>query len=177
MLDEKRVKEAESNIRLYLSDGLLKKVTENESLIKLFIKNAKESLEIANKIYNEEISDLWTIVCSYYSMYYLSNAILLKLGYKVGDKISHKVVADALITYVRKKLKDSLIEEYEDAKDEALNLAGIKADSIVESFDFEREKRGRLQYKTLEVEKRSKAKTSLDRAKNFASEINKLLIN
>ena len=176
MLNEKRIHEAENNVKLYLSDGLLRKITGNESLIKLFMKNAKESLGVADKIYNDEMSDLWTIVCSYYSMYYLSNAILLKLGYKVGDKISHKVVSDALIVYVRKKLKNSFIEEYEEAKEEALNLAGIKADSVIESFDFERIKRGLVQYKTLEVEKRSKAKTSLDRAKSFSVEINKLLI-
>lgn len=176
MLDEKRIHEAENNVKLYLSDGLLRKIKGNESLIKLFMKNAKESLEVADKIYNDEMSDLWTIVCSYYSMYYLSNAILLKLGYKVGDKISHKVTSGALIIYVRKKLKDSFIEEYEEAKEEALNLAGMRADSVIESFDFERIKRGLVQYKTLEVEKRSKAKTSLDRAKEFSVEINKLLI-
>ena len=108
-------------------------------------------------------------------MYYSANAILVKLGYKVDDKIRHKVTSEALIVYVRGKLKKSLIENYEEAKEEALNIAGIKADSLIESFDYERVKRGRIQYETTETQKDSKAKTSLDRAKEFVKEMEKLL--
>jgi hypothetical protein len=110
-------------------------------------------------------------------MYYCANAVLLKLGYKVGEKIVHKVTADSLIVYVRGKLKDSLLEEYEKTREEALNLAGMKADSLIESFDFEREKRSFIQYRTLEGEKQTKAKTSLQRAKEFTNEMEKLLVN
>ena len=110
-------------------------------------------------------------------MFYYANAVLLKLGYKVGDKMVHKVTSDTLIVYVRKKLKESLIEEYEETKEEALNLAGIKTDEIIEYFDFERSKRGVIQYKTIEFEKKSKAKTSLQRAKEFAKEMEKLIIS
>jgi len=130
-----------------------------------------------DEIHQKYFSELWTIVCSYYAMFYYANAILLKLGYKVGDKIVHKVASDALIVYARKKLRTSLIEEYEETKEEALNLAGIKADKIIESFDFERSKRGLIQYKTIEFEKKSKAKTSLQRAKEFAREMEKLIID
>src|SRR3989339_109016 len=137
MLDKKRITEAEKNVKSYLAEGLLKKTTENKKLIELFVKDARESLKVADKISKENISELWTIVCSYYSMYYYANAVLLKLSYKVGDKIAHKVTSDALIVYVRKKLKDSLIEEYE----------------------------------------KTKAQTSLNRAKEFAIEMDKLLIN
>ena len=42
---------------------------------------------------------------SYYSMFYIANAVLIKKGYKTGDKIAHKVTADALITIIRSKLK------------------------------------------------------------------------
>jgi len=78
---------------------------------------------------------------------------------------------------VRGKLKDSLIEEYEETKEEALNLAGIKADALIESFEFERKKRSLIQYKTIEIEKRSKAETSLQRAKEFTKEMEKLLVD
>ena len=110
-------------------------------------------------------------------MYYYVNAVLLKIGYKVGDKIVHKVTSDAIIVYVRGKLKESLIEEYEEAKEEALNIAGMKADSLIESFDFERDKRSRIQYKTLDTDKKAKANTSLQRAKEFAKEMEKLLLS
>jgi len=177
MLNEKRIKEAETNVRSYLKEGLLKKTVTDKNVMDILLKNAKESLRVAGEIHQKDLSELWTIVCSYYAMFYYSNAVLLKLRYKVGDKIVHKVTSDALIVYVRKKLKESFIEKYEETKEEALNLAGIKADKIVESFDFERSKRGLIQYKTIEFEKRSKAKTSFQRAKEFAKEMEKLIID
>ncbi len=176
MLSEKRIKEAETNVKSYLGEGLLKKAATDKNVMDILLKNAKESLKVAEEIHQKDLSELWTIVCSYYAMFYYANAVLLKMGYKVGDKIVHKVTSDALIVYIRKKLKESLIEEYEETKEEALNLAGIKADEIIESFDFERSKRGLIQYKTVEFEKKSKAKTSLQRAKEFAREIEKLII-
>ena len=66
-------------------------------------------------------------------------------------------------------------EEYEDSKNEALNLAGIKADSLIESFDQEKNKRGRIQYGTDDIDKQAKAKTSLQRARQFLLEMNILL--
>ena len=175
MLDKKKIKEAETNVRSYLDEGLLKKTTTDPNIMNILLRNAKESLRVAEEVHQKNFSELWVIVCSYYSMYYYANAILLKFGYKVGEKIVHKVTSDALIVYVRGKLKESLIEEYEQTKEEALNLAGIKADSLIESFEFEKNKRSFIQYKTIEIEKQSKAKTSLQRAKEFAKEMDKLL--
>jgi uncharacterized protein (UPF0332 family) len=175
MLDKARIKEAENNVRSYLDEGLLKKATPNKQVMDILLRNAKESLRVAEEVHQTNLSELWVIVCSYYTMYYYANAVLLRFGYKVGGKIVHKVTSDSLIVYVRGKLKESLIEEYEQTKEEALNLAGMKADSLIESFEFERNKRGLIQYKTIEVEKQSKAKTSLQRAKEFAKEMEKLL--
>lgn len=176
MLKPERIKEAETGVKSYLQDGLLRKTEFNKQVMDILLKNSRESLLVAEKISQESISDLWVIVCSYYAMYYYANAVLLKLGYKVGDKIVHKVTADSLIVYVRRKLKESLIEEYEATREEALNLAGIKADLLIESFDFERNKRGIIQYKTIDIEKNVKAKTSLVRAKEFTKEMEKLLL-
>ncbi len=108
-------------------------------------------------------------------MYYIANAVLLKIGYKVGDKISHKVTADALIVFARDKLKKELIEKYEDVKQDALDLMASKADSLLESLDFEREKRSKFQYQMDERVKKSKSLTSLERAKQFVFELKKLL--
>ena len=175
MLDEKRINEAENNVKSYLEEGLLSKTNAKQEVLAILLKNAKESLRVAEEIYQKGISDLWVIVCSYYSMFYIANAVLRKLGYKVGEKIAHKVTADALIVYARGKLKETLIEEYEDSKEEALNLAGIKADSLIESFDQEKAKRGKIQYRTDDIDKQAKAKTSLKRAKEFVFEIEKLI--
>jgi predicted hydrocarbon binding protein len=176
MLDEKRIKEAEDNVRSYLSEGLLRKTIMNEQIMNIFLRNAKESLRVAEEIHQKNLSDLWVIVCSYYAMYYYANAALLKSGYKVGEKIVHKVTSDAMIVYVRGKLKESLIEEYEQTREEALNLAGMRADSLIESLEFERNKRRLIQYRTIETEKQSKARTSLQRSKEFAKEMDKLLV-
>lgn len=169
MLNERRVKEAEDNVKRYLEEGLIKKEKFERIVFRVLTNNAKESLDIANFIAKSEKSDLCVIVTSYYSMYYIANAVLYRLGYKVGEKISHKVTADALIVFARKRLRDSLIESYEEVKKQA--LAGIMADDLLESFDNERKKRGIIQYQTKEFEKHSKAETSLKRAKEFVFEM------
>ena len=175
MLTKDRIKEAESNVRSYINEGLLTKETPNPDAIRVLLRNSQESLDSADKLNSERVSDLWVIVCSYYSMFYIANAVLRKIGYKVGERIAHKVTADALIVHARGKLKESLIEEYENSKEEALNLAGIKADSLIESFDREKTKRGIIQYQTDEIDKQAKAKTSLQRAKQFLFEMRILL--
>lgn len=156
-----------------MEEGLLRKEVFQKNIYLILLRNAQESLEIAEFLLENKKSDLWVIVISYYGMHYIANAALYKHGYKVGEKISHKITADALIVFIRHKLKESLIENYEDAQREA--LAGIKADSLIKTFDLEREKRSQVQYETKEFELHSKAKTSLDRAKEFMFEIEKLL--
>jgi len=176
MLDKKRIDEAKSNVRGYLDEGLLAKKSFEKNIFEVLRNNAYESLETANFLSKNEKSPLWVIVSSYYSMFYMANAVLYKIGYKVGDKIAHKVTADAIIVFIKDKLKDSLIEDYEEAKEEALLLAKNKAEGIIENFDFERRKRSLIQYQTKEIEKFSKSKTSLNRAKEFIAEMEKLLL-
>jgi uncharacterized protein (UPF0332 family) len=174
MLSDKRIKEAENNVKNYLSENLLKKTTEQNSIVLRTLRNnSKESIKVAEIVSNGNHSNLWVIVTSYYSMYYIANAVLYKYGYKVGDRISHKVTSDSLIVFIRGKLKETLLETYEQMKEEV--LAGIKADEIIETFDFERTKRSLFQYHTTEEVKLSKAKTSLQRAKEFLYEMNNLL--
>ncbi|MFH1638216.1 MAG: hypothetical protein ABIB71_07350 [Candidatus Woesearchaeota archaeon] len=178
MLDEKRIKEAESNTRQYIKEGLLKR-QKNETARQMYLENSNLSLETAQKLLSLESSTyqpfLWIIVTSYYAMYYISNAVLLSLGYKVGSKVSHKVTSDALIALVRGKLKKSLIEQYEYLKEDALELMSSKADLLLKSFDFEREKRSNFQYRMDEEVKKAKSLTSLERAKEFVFEMKKLL--
>lgn len=178
MLNDKRLKEAESNVKQYLAEGLIKK-QKNETAKQMYVENSNLSLETAQKLLSLETEDykpyLWVIVSSYYAMYYVANAVLLELGYKVGDRISHKVTSDALIIFVREKLKKELIEGYEDVKENALELISSKTDSLLQSFDFEREKRSRFQYRMDEQAKKAKALTSLERAKEFVFEMKRLL--
>src|SRR3989338_183074 len=178
MLDEKRVKEAESNVRQYLQEGLLKKQA-NETAKMMYTENSELSLQTAKKLLSLESKEyspyLWVIVTSYYSMYYIANAVLLKQGYKVGEKISHKVTADALVVFVRNRLKKQLLEGYENTQEDALELMSQKTDNLLKSLDYEREKRSKFQYQMDERAKREKAAISLNRAKEFVFELKKLV--
>lgn len=167
----KNVKEAESNIRGYFADKKLSKQAFRQAVFDTYLRNHRESLSLAEHIYNKNLSCLWAVVVSYYSMFYIANAVLYKMGYKVGRKQAHKVTADALLVFVKDKLGKKLLESYEIAAEEALALSS----NIVESYYSEREKREVFQYETTEAIKRSKAKTSLERAAAFSSEMEKLL--
>ncbi len=173
MLDERRIKEAEHNVKAYLQDGLLSRAAPDNPVTAILLGNGKESLLMAQIAVQQ--SDLWAIVCSYYAMFYYANAVLRKHGFKVGEKISHKVTADAMIAFIRNKLAAALVDNYLQGYAEALPLAGVKADDIIGNLDKERIKRGAIQYKTLAGEKHAKALTSLQRAKEFCKEMEKLL--
>ncbi|MBI2666747.1 hypothetical protein HYX13_03995 [Candidatus Woesearchaeota archaeon] len=176
MLTEERVKEAEQNWRSYLSDHLVKKDSFKQIVFDTFLRNHLESLNVAEHLSMQNLSSLWTIVVSYYSMFYLANAVIYKNGYKIGEKVAHKITADALVILVRNKLKSSLLQGYEQAQNEALEIAKNRADELINSFDKEREKRSYFQYETTEEIKSGKAKTSFERAKLFSTELHKLLI-
>ena len=119
MLTDKRIRESQNNVKSYFDEKLLKKVEYRKKDIKTLIENSDESLNVANFIFKEDLSVLWVVVSSYYSMYYIANAVLLNFGYKVGDRISHKVTNDALIVFVREKLKSNCLEDFEAVKTEA----------------------------------------------------------
>ena len=86
-----------------------------------------------------------------------------------------KVTADAIIVYIRNKLRKELLEEYEEAREEALEIIGKKTDEVIGFYDKELEKRSTFQYQSTELIKLAKAQTSLDRAKRFVFEMKKLL--
>ena len=175
MLDAERIRIAQKNFTQDLKDEYIKKQIPDSNLINSLWNNATESLEVAEYLFAEEISPLWVIVSSYYSMYYMSNAVLNKMGFKVGDQISHRVTADALIVLVRAKLKNCLLEDFEEAQDEYQEIDNV-TDGIIEFYDLEHKKRLDSQYVVGYDVKVSKSKTSRDRAKKFVLELEKLLI-
>ena len=169
MLSKESIKRAKNNFANYQREGLIKKVALNKNILAILTQNSEESLIEAQKT----SSALWKIVMSYYSMFYIANAVLLKNGYKVGDQIAHKVTSDALIVLVKEKLNKELLENYEEARNQALST--MKADEIIQSFEYERAKRSKFQYTTTEKAKENKAQTSINRAKEFMLAMKKLL--
>jgi len=150
MIDAKRKKEAQQNFANYLQDGLIKK-EKNEIAKAMYLKNASLSLNLAEECMNSGLKPyMWVVVISYYSMFYIANAVLLGLGYKTGDKVVHKVTNDALIALVVNKLNKGLLEEYEDTKKDALEIASIKSEEIINFYSLELDKRSRFQYEMTE---------------------------
>ena len=135
----------------------------------------KEALGVGN----EFESFLWVVVCSYYSMFYASLALLAKHNIKVeGEMSKHKAVADTLISqFIANKRLAKMLEGYEDTKETALGIIGTeeKARELVENYDLERIKRGKLQYDLGAEAKQNLARTSLIRATAFIAEIRTIL--
>lgn len=175
MLDNQRIKEAEANMRQFIADDLIKKSSFDQKIFAIYVKNSDESLKVAHDLHDSKGSDLWIIVCSYYSMFYIANAALYKEGYKIGEKIAHKVTNEALIVLLRKKINKAMLDEFAELQESALELVEAKTSQLIESFENERGKRSRFQYEMAEEIKSSAANTSLQRAKEFAIKIKKLL--
>lgn len=203
MIDEKKIQEVKANILRYRNENLIIKKPTDQNIIDFYRKNAAMSLKVAEILFilstQEEAreklllekdfeSHLWVSVCSYYAQFYIANGALAQLGIKIGDKIVHKVTSDCLIFYfiTTGKLAKHYLEEYEKSMDNALEVMGIeenkirasfmqKAVDLIQNFDSERDKRGRLQYKTTTSIKENIAKTSLERAKIFLYEMEKVI--
>ncbi len=172
-MDEKRIAIAEQNFRNYLKEGKIKKVDRLNNLIySTYLRNSLESLNVANKLFEDKVSSLWVVVTSYYAMFYIACAYLYKLGYKPGDEIVHKVVNEAMIVQARHKIKNYLLENYSEEMEKALAIA----DTQLDNYGSEKYKRSRFQYQTTDEIKETKAKTSLKRAKEFTELIRRLML-
>ena len=193
MKTEKEIKIIESNINIYIKDGLFKK-GDYTHLIEFYTKTAKKTLQTADALMqiseNNELKQklgllddfetyLWIITTSYYSMFYIVNALFSKHGMKLGDKIVHKVASDVFYFYFVKnnKIAKELFEIYEEAKGQAMDLISYseQAEKLFQHLEYERDKRHRFQYDMTASITRSYAQTSLKRAKDFINEIELLI--
>jgi uncharacterized protein (UPF0332 family) len=170
-MDEKRIKLAEDNFRNYLNQGLIKKAPFQDIIYQTYVNNSLESLKVAEEIFTNKTSSLWVVVSSYYSMFYIASAYIYKKGYKSSHEIVHQIINEALIVLARHDLEKHFLEEYEEEKDKALS----STQNLLEVYGVEKTKRSEFQYETTGEIKESKAKTSLERAKNFVAILRILL--
>ncbi|MBI4145312.1 hypothetical protein HY493_03845 [Candidatus Woesearchaeota archaeon] len=203
MISDKDIREAEQNLKRYFEDDLLKKNPAHAQFVKFYVNNAKMSLQLSSFLlklstdaetkksagFPEDFECLlWVIVTSYYSMFYVANAAMAKLGLKVGEKIAHKITQDVLLVYFIKnnRLAKSLLEDYKTTKSEVLGLMNVgeeelmkefqvKAKELVATFGHQRERRGEFQYDITKTAKEHVARLSLERAKNFIQEMTKVI--
>ncbi|HIG94828.1 MAG TPA: hypothetical protein HA283_04495 [Nanoarchaeota archaeon] len=171
-MDEARIKQAENNFKNYLDEGKIKKINFDKQIYTTYLRNSIESLSVAEKLFKDNTSSLWVVVTSYYSMFYITCAYLYKLGYKAGSEIVHQVVNESLIVQGRHKIKNYLLENYSEEKMKAL----IIVDNHLDNFEREKAKRASFQYETTEMIKETKAKTSLERAKEFVRLMREILL-
>jgi len=171
-MDEKRIKQAESNFKMYLQEGKIKKVDITDKLVyETYLRNARESLIVADQLSQNKTSSLWVVVTSYYSMFYMACAYLYKLGYKSIGEIVHQVINEVLIVQGRHKLKNYVLENYNEEKEKAL----VIIDNYLDNYEREKAKRATFQYETTEEIKESKAQTSLSRAREFLTLMEEIL--
>jgi len=192
MLGEKKLKEAESRIKQFISEGIIKS-RGNPEHVDFFIKNADDSIDSAKALFelstNSEKQEslgfttfnglLWVVNASYYSMFYMARALLENGGIKIKADLSiHAVTFDAMIYYfyLTGKLQKEFLEDFIEAKEDAAELLGKqKADELMEDYFFEKKKRGTFTYDMGTVLVESKAKTSLERAQKFRRELKKII--
>jgi len=192
ILEDKKLKEVEYRIKNFLAEGIIKTKQKKEH-VNFFLTNAKDSLDSARALFDLSTSKdfqeytgyiglkgfLWVINASYYSMFYTARALLENDGIKIkGDFSIHTITFDAFIHFffVTEKLQKRLFENYIEAQEEAAELLGQqKAKELVEEYSFEKGKRATFTYNTAEFAMKTKAETSLERAKKFNREIKKLI--
>lgn len=185
MLDEKRIEQSSKIIRELIVEGKI--IKPKLGTAEFFLNQSHKTLVIAERLlrlYEEEKLDthLWVINSSYYAMFFQATALLALFNHKIeGEMGIHKLTFHALVHYFIKedsKLKKQLVEEYQDAIKDAetlLQLGENKMKELIMDFDSELTKRKTFTYTTEETAERNKAITSYKRAKNFISEIDKIV--
>lgn len=113
MLNEKKLKEAESRVKQFIKNGIIESKSKQE-YVDFFLKNADNSIDSAKALFelstNTEKQQsfgftsfnglLWVVNASYYSMFYMARALLENEGIKIKTDLSvHAVTFDAVIYY------------------------------------------------------------------------------
>lgn len=185
MLDEKSIGQSSRIIQQLIKEGRILKP--KSGTVEFFLEQGKKSLAVAERlrqVQEEEglDSNLWIINASYYSMFFSATSLLAKFNHRLNSEVGiHKMTYHALVYFFIKennKLKVQLAEEYADAIKEAeeiLQLGEKKIKELVDDFDFELDKRKIFTYELGAIAHKSKALTSLQRAKRFFEEINRLV--
>jgi uncharacterized protein (UPF0332 family) len=203
MLTEKRLKEIERKVPEMINREDIVKDNKNKQLVNLFIENSLVSLNTArilqiistdqslkeqfDFINNDFEAYLWTINSAYYSMFYMSGAVLAKIGVRVKSDIGvHRKTFETLVYYfyLTKKIAKQYLEEFEKAQKSSQELLGTeepilvmqkKVKELMAKYDFERGKRATFTYNMGIKAKANKAKTSIERAKEFYNECLKII--
>ena len=185
MLDERSIQQSSNIIKELIREGKIVKPSPKTK--DFFLKQSEKTLLVAQKLLEIQVKEqidtnLWIINTSYYSMFFAATSLLAHYGRKLdfGQGI-HKATYHALVHYFVKedsKLKRQLAEEYAKAVsdvEQTLQLGEEKIKELLTNLDFELTKRKTFTYEIEEDASKNKAITSLERAKNFLTEIKKII--
>ena len=197
---KKRIEEADIVIQNLLRENKISKLSEIERIkyLNFYKKQANLSLIAADLLYNistEKLSKefhkleqnyecyLWVINSSYYSMFYAVHALLAYKNTRILEKQGiHKITAHALVYYCLKNdfIAKELYEQFVESQKEAAELFNLeefqkRAAELASKYFFEADKRTKFTYEIGEEAKKQNALTSLQRAKEFLNEIEKII--
>ncbi|MBS3162852.1 HEPN domain-containing protein [Candidatus Woesearchaeota archaeon] len=127
----------------------------------------KKNFELASNItfYSSVISH------SYYSIFYSAKAILLTTGIKTEAPNVHKATLDKF----KEKFVDNGILDVKLL--EIYKKLIVRADDLLEIYKIEKGKRGNFTYQTIAQANKEPANESLQNAKFFVANINKVVKN
>lgn len=200
-LDNKKIEEIKNLVPKLVNEGIIAKKEEHKKLTNFYIELAEDSLNSAQLLYkvstNQELQNLvglpnlkgflWVINASYYSMFYMTSALLANATIKIKSEIGiHKLTFNAFVYYfyltnkISKTYVEQFLEALEDSeellgKEEIIKRAEEKAKELILHLEFERKKRRSFTYELEKSKIETKAKTSLERANHFYKEIMKLV--
>ena len=185
MWDKKKIEESSKTIQQLIKEGKIVKA--DPKLVPFFIQKSQETLVIAERLHKiqqeEKIkANVWIINTSYYAMFFAATALLAKFDHRIKTEIGiHKLTYHALVYYFVKqesKLKRQIVEEYNEAINEAeelLQRGEEKIKELLQDYNYELGKRKIFTYEMVDDSEESKANTSLQRAKRFFREVERLL--
>jgi hypothetical protein len=192
MLDEKEIKRLEYSFKQLIRESKISNESEGKYVL-FFLKNSQDSFNTAKLLYHISSDDdikktlgypnfngyLWVINSSYYSMFFMVRALLEQNKIKIiSEQSIHNTIYLALIHYfyLTNRISKKLIYDLKEAGEESSEILGKeKAKRLIEEYNSEKEKRGRFTYEMGEIAIQNKAKTSLERAKNFNEIIRKMI--
>ncbi len=110
----------------------------------------------------------WVIVCSYYSIFHATQALLGMRKIKIEDRLHHAtLVSFAKHFILNNELAEELFLIYEDSE--------TKASELLEILEEEKGKRGMFQYHRLSRNNLEPAKESIENAKKFLEAVQEVL--
>jgi len=167
-----KLKIAADDYNAALRDKFVEKDNKQSSFIQAYANFAKNSLTTAGllfditndktrrdamKVDDSYNGNMWVIVSSYFSMFYMASALLAKKNLKVGRVDTHKHVKNAFLhVYIANH-----------ALDNALGIDYMESKEIAEDLMAERDKRSKYQYDVGAKALQTDAELSLKRARNF----------